>query len=194
MLRLAGPKYRTNSGSTFVDDRNEPQSLMVQVEYRAIRTSVPKLIPTISPIANVESGVPAMPYWRLFTGEDGLSSVAASFLDGFTERSVGGEAAAMWMLAAPGTVEAVRFAVLPVGWVGEWHESPAMQLVVTLSGRWFIETQDGLRIEMGPGDIHWGEDLGTRPVNGNHGHRSGQLGDCPCAQMLVQFRAVPKTD
>lgn len=150
---------------------------------------MPELLSTLGPIATDEFGVPTMPYWRLFTGDDGLSSVAASLLDGFAEQSVGGKAAAMWMLTAPGTVEAVRFAILPVGWVGEWHESPMRQWVVTLSGRWFIETQDGLRIEMGPGDIHWGEDLGTRQLDGDHGHRSGQLGDGPCAHLLVQFRA-----
>ena len=153
---------------------------------------MPELLSTLGPIAIAECGEPTMPYWRLFAGDDGFSSVAASRLHGFTEQSVGGKAAAMWMLAAPGEVEAVRFAILPVGWVGEWHESPRKQWVVTLSGRWFIETQDGLRIEMGPGDLHWGEDLGTRPVDGNHGHRSGQLGDEPCAHLLVQFRAPPR--
>ena len=152
---------------------------------------MPELLSTLGPIATTELGVPAMPYWRLFTGNDGLSSVAASLLEGFAEKSVGGKTAAMWMLANPGDVEAVRFAILPVGWVGEWHESPRRQWVVTLSGRWFIETQNGLRIEMGPGDIHWGEDLGTRPVDGNQGHRSGQIGGAPCAQLLVQFCPIP---
>ena len=150
---------------------------------------MPELLSTLGPIIVAEGGEPTMPYWQLFAGDDGLSSVAASHLHGFAEQSVGGKAAAMWMLAAPGEVEAVRFAILPVGWVGEWHESPRKQWVVTLSGRWFIETQDGLRIEMGPGDLHWGEDLGTRPIDGNHGHRSGQLGDEPCAHLLVQLRA-----
>ncbi|GGE19835.1 hypothetical protein GCM10011529_28040 [Polymorphobacter glacialis] len=153
---------------------------------------MPKLLSTLSPIATIEFDVATMPYWRLFTRDDGLSSVAASLLGGFVEQSVGGKAAAMWMLPAPGKVEVVQFAILPVGWVGEWHESPLRQWVVTLSGRWFIETQDGLRIEMGPGESHWGEDLGTRQINGNHGHRSGQLGDGPCAQMLVQFCALSK--
>ena len=154
---------------------------------------MPDLLSILHPIAEFEFGVPKLPYWRLFTGEAGFSSVAASLLGGFAEQSVGGRAAAMWMHAVPGTVDAVWFAILPVGWVGEWHESPMRQWVVTLSGRWFIETQDGLRIEMGPGDTHWGADLGTRQVNGNHGHRSGQLGDEPCAHLLVQFCALPKT-
>lgn len=58
-----------------------------------------------------------------------------------------------------GEVKTVRFNVLPVGWVREWRPSPALQWGVPLSDRWFIETQDGKRIEMGPGEIRWGEDL-----------------------------------
>jgi hypothetical protein len=87
----------------------------------------------------------------------------------------------------PGAVKAVWFNVLPVGWVGEWHPSPAPQWVVPLSGRWFVETQVGIRVEMGPGDIHWGADTAGAPVHGQVGHRSGQLGDVPCVQLMVQF-------
>jgi len=85
-------------------------------------------------------------------------------------------------------VAAILFMVLPVGWVGEWHESPRPQWVVPLSGRWFIETQDGSRVEMGPGDIHWGQDIDTRSVDGGRGHRSGQIGAEPCAMLLVQLK------
>jgi hypothetical protein len=94
----------------------------------------------------------------------------------------------MWMRQIPGEVAAVFLTVLPVGWVGEWHESPKPQWVVPLSGRWFIETQDGSRVEMGPGDIHWGQDIDTRAIDGGRGHRSGQIGAEPCALLLVQFK------
>ena len=154
---------------------------------------MPGLLPPLGPVVEVGAGTPAMPYWQLFTADDGRSSIAAAVLDGFVEESVGGRAAAMWLQSFPGTIDAVKFAVLPIGWVGEWHESPKAQWVVTLSGRWFIEAQDGARIEMGPGEIHWGQDLGTRGIDGNHGHRSGQLGDIACAQLLVQFGAPPGT-
>ncbi len=33
---------------------------------------------------------------------------------------------------------------------------------VTLSGRWFVETMDGHRVEMGPGEISFAEDQGTK--------------------------------
>ena len=78
--------------------------------------------------------------------------------------------------------------MLPAGWIGEWHESPRAQWVVPLAGRWFLETQDGRRVEMGPGDIHFGQDRDTREVDGKKGHRSGTVGDEACVQMMVQFR------
>jgi hypothetical protein len=94
----------------------------------------------------------------------------------------------MWMREFPGEVEAISLAVLPVGWVGEWQESPKPQWTVPLSGHWFIETQDGSRVEMGPGDIHRGQDIGTRVVAGGRGHRSGQIRDELCVHLMVQFK------
>jgi len=43
--------------------------------------------------------------------------------------------------------------VLPVGWIGDWHENPRPQWIIPLSGRWFVESMDGVRVEMGPGEI-----------------------------------------
>lgn len=131
---------------------------------------------------------PSLPYYLLSKAADGRSTLSIEALDGFRMRSVGGQAAPMWMFDAPGEVENLNISVLPVGWTGEWHESPWRQWVIPLSGRWFIESQDGSRVEMGPGDIHWGEDLATRALNGGKGHRSGQLGPDPCVIMMVQFK------
>ena len=44
----------------------------------------------------------------------------------------------------------VLVTVQPVGWVGTWHENPAPQWIVPLSGRWWVESMDGKRVEMGP--------------------------------------------
>ncbi|MEH3148530.1 MAG: cupin domain-containing protein [Methylobacterium frigidaeris] len=138
-----------------------------------------------------EGRPPVMPFYHMATGPDGTSRLERRDLAGFALQSVGGGAAPQWMRDFPGEVEAVKFNVLPVGWVGEWHESPKPQWVVPLAGRWFLETQDGRRVEMGPGDIHYGEDRGTREVQGHRGHRSGTVGDEPCVQMMVQFRTAP---
>jgi hypothetical protein len=79
-----------------------------------------------------------------------------------------------------------------VGWIGEWHENPKPQWIIPLSGRWFVETMDGQRVEMGPGDISFGEDQGTvTDSDGRKGHRSGTLGSEPAVLMLVQLDENP---
>src|SRR5262249_56406378 len=78
--------------------------------------------------------------------------------------------------------------VQPVGWVGQWHENPAPQWIIPLSGRWFVETMDGHRVEMGPGDASLGEDQGSKPDAAGHvGHLSGTRGDAPITLMFVQL-------
>ncbi|MEJ5913237.1 hypothetical protein [Pseudokineococcus sp. 1T1Z-3] len=134
---------------------------------------------------------PRMPFLHMWTDLDGVSHIADSLMAGFGRKSVGGPAAPQWLRPFPGQVSAVAFAVLPVGWVGAWHESPAPQWVVPVRGRWFIETQDGVRVEMGPGDIHLGQDQGTTERDGRQGHLSGCVGDEPCFQMIVQFAQSP---
>jgi hypothetical protein len=130
---------------------------------------------------------PRMPYLKMGSTSDGRSTIAQQILAGFLQKSVSGDTPAIWMREFPGTVKAVWFNILPVGWVGEWHPSPALQWVVPLSGRWFIETQLGERIEMGPGEIHWGADVEGDTDASRMGHRSGQVGDLPCVQLMVQF-------
>jgi hypothetical protein len=86
----------------------------------------------------------------------------------------------------------VLFTVLPVGWIGDWHENPKPQWIVPLSGRWFVETMDGTRVEMGPGDISFGEDQNTRrDSEGRQGHRSGTVGNEPATLMIVQLQETP---
>ena len=86
----------------------------------------------------------------------------------------------------------MTFMVLPVGWIGEWHENPKPQWIVPLSGRWFVETMDGQRVEMGAGEISFGEDQGTKPdAQGHRGHLSGTVGSEPAVLVTVQLDAAP---
>ena len=85
--------------------------------------------------------------------------------------------------------------VFPVGWVGTWHENPKPQWIIPLSGRWFVKTMDGKRVEMGPGEISFGEDQKTkRDAEGHKGHVSGSIGNRPALLMLVQFSDPPTID
>lgn len=93
-------------------------------------------------------GCPTMPFLEMFLGEDGFSTIRQAWLEGFQKQSVSGDSTPIWMREFPGTPTKVWFNILPVGWVGEWHTSPSLQWVIPLSGRWFIETEDGVRVEM----------------------------------------------
>ncbi|WP_301676775.1 hypothetical protein [Methanoculleus methanifontis] len=76
--------------------------------------------------------------------------------------------------------------------MGEWREFPEPQWIVPLSGRWFVETMDGTRVEMEAGDLSFGNDQNTQPdERGQRGHRSGTVGDEPAVLMLVQVERGP---
>jgi hypothetical protein len=136
----------------------------------------------------IRTDQPGVKFLTLLTDTDGKSTLGEDRLTGFVERSLGGKAAPLWMKVFQGDLDKVVFTILPAGWTGEWHESPGPQWVVALSGRWFIETQDGKRIEMNAGEIHWGADQGTATIGGNTGHRSGALGDDDCVLLMVRFK------
>jgi hypothetical protein len=63
---------------------------------------------------------------------------------------------------------------------------------VPLKGRWWVEAMDGQRVEMGPGEISFGEDQHcVVGADGRIGHRSGTVGDEPAHLMIVQLHVDP---
>jgi hypothetical protein len=122
---------------------------------------------------------PTVSYWHVWTDEKGVSHQKRGEMSAFKFQSI-----------SPGAKVVVL--VLPVGWVGEWHENPKPQWIIPLSGRWFVETMDGKRVEMGPGEVSFGGDQNTKPdAQGRKGHRSGTVGDQPAVTMLVQLEKDP---
>ena len=135
---------------------------------------------------------PSVPYWHLWTDEAGVSSQKQCSLEEFGLKGVGG-ADPQWNNKQETVSSTVVFTVQPVGWVGDWHENPAPQWIVVLSGRWWIESMDGTRIEQGPGEFSFGEDQGcTKDADGRKGHRSGTIGDEPAMLMTVQLHVDPR--
>jgi hypothetical protein len=134
---------------------------------------------------------PSIPYWHLWCDEAGVSHQSKCSLTEWELKGVG-NAAPQWndkQAPAPSTVV---FTVQPVGWVGDWHENPAPQWIVVLSGRWWIEAMDGTRIEQGPGEFSLGEDQGcVADGQGRKGHRSGTIGNEPAVLMTVQLHVPP---
>ena len=135
---------------------------------------------------------PRIAYWHLWTDADGVSHQQRCHLTEFEQKSMGG-AAPQWNDKQANEEVTVIFSVLPVGWVGDWHENPKPQWIVPLSGRWWVESMDGQRVEMGPGELSFGEDQGCKTDGqGRTGHKSGTVGDEPARLMIVQRHVEAK--
>ena len=135
---------------------------------------------------------PTVSYWHLWTDEQGISHQTRCELTEFNKDAIQPEAAPQWIGSKTKGDAAVFVTVLPPGWVGDWHENPKPQWIVPLSGRWFVESMDGYRVEMGPGEISFGEDQGSREAGGKMGHLSGTVGDEPAVLMLIQLVTLPE--
>jgi len=134
---------------------------------------------------------PAPTYWHVWTDRNGVSHQERRAITEFERQSMGG-AAPQWNAEQKQTPRKTLFSVLPAGWIGDWHENPAPQWIVPLSGRWFVETMDGTRVEMGAGEISFGGDQGCiADAQGHEGHRSGTVGGEPAVLMLVQMDGAP---
>jgi hypothetical protein len=130
---------------------------------------------------------PVVPYWHLWTDEEGVSRQTSCTMAHFDKGAVQPTAAPQWLGSKMQGPMTCFVTVLPVGWTGDWHENPKPQWIVPLSGRWFVEAMDGQRVEMGPGELAFGEDQNTRATAGRKGHRSGTVGDAPAVLLIVQF-------
>jgi hypothetical protein len=131
---------------------------------------------------------PELTFWHVWTGEDGVSRQSRRRIEPFALSAIAKGAAPQWQHKEKTPVAGVNFSVLPPGWTADWHENPMPQWILPLTGRWFVETMDGRRVEMGPGELSLGEDQETRadPL-GRQGHRSGVIGETPAVLMLVQL-------
>ncbi len=135
---------------------------------------------------------PTIYYWYVWTDEDGVSRQSRRQIQDFKLKSISPPAAAQWLSQVKQDGAVVSFTVLPVGWTGTWHENPQPQWIIPLSGRWFVETMDGQRVEMGVGEISFGADQNTKEdAQGRKGHLSGTVGNEPAVLMLVQFEDMP---
>ena len=135
---------------------------------------------------------PDLFYWHAWTDGDGVSRQTRRPIEPFAMSAIAKGAAPQWQHKEKTAVAGVNFSVLPGGWTADWHENPKPQWILPLSGRWFVETMDGQRVEMGAGELSLGEDQATRPDDrGRKGHLSGVLGDTPVVLMIVQL-ATPR--
>lgn len=130
---------------------------------------------------------PLVHYWHLWTDAEGVSHQSQCAMREFELKSMQPPADPQWQGPKTSGGMSVLVTVQPVGWMGTWHENPKPQWIVPLSGRWFVESMDGTRVEMGAGEISFGADQHCRESAGRRGHLSGTLGAAPAVLMVIQF-------
>ncbi|MBA2590279.1 MAG: cupin domain-containing protein [Alphaproteobacteria bacterium] len=133
---------------------------------------------------------PSLHYWHLFTDANGTSRQKRCAMGKFDLKPIQPGAAPQWQGEKSSGTMTTMVTVLPVGWIGDWHENPKPQWIIPLSGRWFVEAMDGTRAEMGPGELAFGGDQNCKMQDGKTGHRSGTVGDAPAVLMIVQLDEV----
>jgi quercetin dioxygenase-like cupin family protein len=108
--------------------------------------------------------------WRVYSGEDGQSHIAAvplsmqPFVD-----AEGAHGDATPLQSARG----ITFRVSPPGYALGWHCAPRRQYSISLAGTAEIEVGDGTVAQIGPGDVVLAEDLTGQ------GHITRVVGDQP---------------
>ncbi|MEP6938128.1 MAG: hypothetical protein ABI846_00065 [Rudaea sp.] len=134
---------------------------------------------------------PTVHYWHLYTDPHGMSRQTREAMTDFELKSMQPPADPQWQGKKTSGAMTMLITVQPVGWIGTWHENPKPQWIVPLSGRWFVESMDGQRIEMGPGEFSFGGDQRCAERDGRRGHRSGTVGDAPAVLMVIQLDGAP---
>lgn len=131
---------------------------------------------------------PSLKYWHVWTDENGVSRQTLAEINNFEKEGMG-DIEKQWNAHILDDDSHIMFSELPVGWEGDWHENPEPQWIIPLSGKWFVETMDGVRVEMGPGELSFGADQNTKEdEKGRKGHLSGTVGDEPAKLMIVQLK------
>jgi hypothetical protein len=130
---------------------------------------------------------PVVEYWHLWTDDHGVSRQTRRKMTHFEFESISPPAHPQWQGRKSSGDATVFVTVLPIGWIGDWHENPKPQWIIPLSGRWFVESMDGQHVEMGAGELSFGGDQNTVGKRGSTGHRSGAVGDQAAVLIIIQF-------
>ncbi|WP_255475741.1 cupin domain-containing protein [Synechococcus sp. BIOS-E4-1] len=121
-------------------------------------------------------------FWRVWVNEEGESCQTRNLFKNHEKTIFAMGTSPIWSAVHySGAATIITLLLMPKE-VKNWHENPKPQWIIPLKGRWGVETMDGMVVEMGPGDISFGGDQGTR---GRQGHRSWAIGDTPVELLLI---------
>lgn len=142
---------------------------------------------------------PLRSYQHLWTDAQGVSHIARCPVSNFFLKSMSPPAGPQWQDPMPPRTATMMMTVQPAHWNGAWHPDPRPQWIVPLKGRWWVRAMDGTRVEMGPGDILFGEDQNVQPMRdgpykGKKGHDAGNVGDGEVTLLVIQSDAAPVTN
>lgn len=131
---------------------------------------------------------PELSYWHVWRDEKGISHQTKALLTSFKKEPISGDIQSQWNNHLLQSKSELLFSEQPVGWFGDSHENPKPQWIIPISGKWFVETMDGHRVKMGPGEISFGGDQNTKADDqGHQGHLSGTVGKEPAKLLIIQL-------
>ena len=132
------------------------------------------------------------PYTHLWVDGQGETHLAELEMGGFEIQRYSAAPQAV-KEGLGGAVRDAVFTELPPGWDNPWHCCPAPQLVVTLSGSWFVQTSDGHKRTFKAGEVLFQDNVRDMPGRVSSGqHYSGNEGAKPCRQAIVQLDREPR--
>jgi hypothetical protein len=73
---------------------------------------------------NNQSHKPTLDYWHVWTDRDGISHQSRCQIQDFIEKGIAPDTSPQWLSKLKQSGATITFTVLPVGWVGNWHENP----------------------------------------------------------------------
>ncbi|WP_067709008.1 hypothetical protein [Erwinia sp. ErVv1] len=133
---------------------------------------------------------PPVKFASVWADSEGATHIGHCRFEGLEYKSYAPPSAPQWIGVSPDEVESIAYAVLPPGYVGSWHHAPGPQWVITLSGKWSVETTDGTTLVQGPGEVQFNADSSSHPRPGDNrvGHISRTVGNEPNVQLIIKLK------
>lgn len=138
---------------------------------------------------------PPVKFDTIWADDEGATHIGHCRFEGLQFKSYAPPSAPQWIGVSPDEVESIAYAVLPPGYVGTWHHAPGPQWVITLSGKWSVETTDGTTLVQGPGEVQFNADSHSHPRKDDKrvGHVSRTVGSEPNVQLIIKLKPGVRT-